>query len=134
MKTDIDRLVAAIANKLTTADIKVLLDGHDIPDASRGTTWVRISPLRAVRGHRNPRASAFISLTCFSSVPDSAFSHYALADACIAALGISLTLYKTNGTTVEGVAVLAGKPKLQNLGEMNKTLQCVLDLDYIYNT
>lgn len=134
MKTDIDRLVAAIASKLTTAGIKVILDGHEVPDASRGTAWVRILPLRAVRGFRNTRADAFISLTCFSSTTSSAFSHYALADSCMAALGLSMMLYKTNGTTVEGVAVLAAKPKLQNLGEINKTLQCVLDLDYIYNT
>lgn len=134
MKTEISRLIAAIAKALNTASIAVILDGQDLTDAARGSAFVRISPLDVSRGDRNTRADAFISITCFSSSGSSAFSHLDLADACITALGKSLTLYAVNGTSVVGVAVLAGRPKLQNLGMQDKMLQCVLDLDYIYNT
>lgn len=132
MKTDFDRLVSAIARALRTAGLTVCLDGHTPPDSARGASWVRISPMNVVRGDRNTRADAFVSLSCFSTDTGGSFSHLGVADACIAALGKSLKLCE--GETVVGIAQLSGRPKLTNLGEVNKTLQCVLDLDYIYNT
>ena len=127
-----DRVIAAVAVALTAAGVTCELPGQKLSDAQRGTAWVRINVMGIHGGKRNPRSNGLLSLQCFTTTANSAYSAIILADTCINAIGDSLSLLQSDGLTAGGLAAFLEPSKCNPPND--DYLRCDVDTDFYYVT